>query len=201
MASNTEKEFLDKLVQIQDQNPPSIALLPSAEKVYNVDMATRSIEAPKFLSVEKDHKSETIYFRINRYNDYMDLSTTVGVVQYENVDGESYIYPIPFYDIMTEHTDDKMLFPWCIDGAATKKAGTIKYAIRFYRVGEVEGKNVLVYNLNTLPATGKVLYGMEVKDDDMPGSDQQDIATHYETLLAKIAALESRDGVYWNIYE
>lgn len=51
-----------------------------------------------------------------------------------------------------------MLFPWLIEGDATKAAGTVKYAIRFYKMN---GNTLLTYNLNTLVSESKVLHGMD----------------------------------------
>lgn len=198
MASNTEQEYLSKLYQIQSNNPPSVALLPEAENPYDIDLVSRTVDSPNMLSVTRDHKAETIYFRIDRYNDYMDLSNTIGIVQYTNAKGEPHIYTIPFFDIVTEHHNGKMLFPWCIDGAATQTAGVVEYAFRFYRVDSVDGKLKFTYNLNILPAKSKVLYGMDVQEL----SDKFDVpATVADELRQKIALLEKREGVYWDIYE
>ena len=61
----TPKEYYDLLYRIQDENKPSLAvLLPSNEKIYEIDMNSRKIEAPKYLSVELDHRAETIYFKV-----------------------------------------------------------------------------------------------------------------------------------------
>jgi len=90
----------------------------------------------------------------------MDLSTTTCIIQYINADGEANIYPVPFFDIQTYANEDKILIPWCIDGKATKKDGIVEYSIRFYKI-DANGKKFL-YNLNTLPAKSKILYGFEV---------------------------------------
>lgn len=197
MAVNTEQQYLSQLYQIQSHNPPSIALLTSADVVYDIDLTTRSINSPQFLSVEQDHQSETIYFRVDRYNDYMDLSNTICIIQYLDAQGGSHIYPVPFYDIMTEHNEDKMIFPWCIDGAATQYTGTVEYSIKFYRIEEIEGKPVYAYILNTVPAKSKVLHGMDTgKLPNSPSFDAKD----YEYLLQLIGDI-NKEGVYWDIYE
>ena len=56
-----------------------------------------------------------------------------------------------------------MLFPWCIEGEATKKAGDVQFSVRFYKL-DFSGAHLL-YNLNTLPATSKVKEGMDFKHD------------------------------------
>lgn len=150
-------EYLSLLAQIQDHNFPVQAILaPSEEHIHEVDLATRSISMPQFLSVEADHKSETIYFRVDRFFDYMDLARTACVIQYINARGESHFYPVPFYDCITENEDNKMLVPWNIDGSATVASGTVQFNIRFYLIEN--GK--FIYNLTTKAVSAKVLHGM-----------------------------------------
>ena len=127
----TPKEYYSYLHRLQTENPPRLAvLLPSEEKIYQIDLNTRTIETPQFLSVEQDHQSETVYFEVNRYFDHFDLSKTTCLIQYVNAANESRIYHVPFFDVETKSPESKMLFPWCIEGEATKKAGPIKYAIK-----------------------------------------------------------------------
>jgi hypothetical protein len=125
------------------------------------------------LGTKNDHYAETIYFKMDRYFDNMDLTTTVGLVQYVNKnakhdDGtkdEGHIWPIPFYDATTcvqldPNDKDKIIFPWSIDGFVTKATGPVEFAFKFYLLDE-SGKNY-IYNLNTSSATSKVIDGMNV---------------------------------------
>jgi hypothetical protein len=64
----------------------------------------------------EDHSSEIIYFKIDRFYDYMDLSTTACLIEYVNAKKETGLYAVPFYDIMSFQNEDKMLIPWCING-------------------------------------------------------------------------------------
>mgnify|MGYP003292556184 CR=1 FL=1 len=152
MSSIPEQDYLSQLYMIQNQNPPSLVLFPSVKRVYNIDLLTREIETPEFLSVAKDHKSETIYFQVDRYHDYMDLSNTICVIEYIVPGDKSripHLYIVPFYDTSTYAGDGKMLFPWVVGGAATSQPGTLEYAVRFYKI-EGEGKErKIVYNLST----------------------------------------------------
>ena len=153
----TANEYYATLAWIQDNNFPVQAVLaPSDEHIYDVDLNKRQVSALEFLSVETDHKSETIYFKVDRFFDYMDLSRTACVIQYINAKGESHYYPVPYYDCITFIEDNKMLVPWVIDGAATQTAGTVKFSIRFYRI---EGDH-FIYNLTTKTQSAKVLHGM-----------------------------------------
>ena len=150
-------DYEEKLWELQSNAPTQTAiLLPKDEKIFEIDLNTRKINVPKFLSVEKDHQAETIYFKFNRYYDLMDLFNTGCVIEYTNALGNSYLYPVPYYDITTLADSGQIIIPWCIQGPATEKAGVVKFAIRFYKVNE---NHNLSYSLRTLVAESEVLKG------------------------------------------
>ena len=193
------EEYMKYLAHVQTENRPEIVDLPSTEKVYNIDLKTRQIETPEYLSVEHDHKSEIVYFKVDRYFDYMDLTQTVCIVQYITADNKARVYSVPYYDIQQFADEDKMLIPWCIDGGATAVAGPIQYSIRFYKIDEVGQQ--FIYNLNTQPAKSKVLYGMEVQEMN---EDFNLAPTVYDEVLVALAKFhltleefETRLGSDW----
>lgn len=55
-----------------------------------------------------------------------------------------------------------MIFPWCIDGAATALSGIVSYSIQFFIVEENAEEYKYLYNLGTGVTQGEVLYGLEV---------------------------------------
>jgi hypothetical protein len=179
----TPQEYYAKLHLIQDTNKPTIAVLaPGDEKIYNIDLETRKMETPTFLSVEKDHLAETIYFTVDRYYDGIDLSETTCIVQYINANKEARIYAVPFFDITTH--EGKILFPWCIEGEATKAAGTVQYSFKFYHTFKGEKDEVLFdFNLNTIPTSSKVLTGLDVAKKD---ETYDYIASEIEAALARV---------------
>ena len=195
-------EYLDLLYKIQDENKPSLAiLLPGEEKIYNVDMANRKIEAPEFLSVETDHRSEVIYFRTGRYFDSIDLTNTIGIIQYINADNEGRVYAIPYYDVDTLSETNEIIFPWEIDGEATKTAGDVKYSIRFYVLDSNRVVKKLVYNLSTLASTSKVLHGIKIDPKELeanedPTNNKNYAATYLEQILEVSKKIADKD-VYW----
>lgn len=191
----TPEQYKEQLWLIQNENFPKKVILPHAEKIYNIDYKTRIVESPEFLSVLKDHKSENIYFSIKRYVDYIDLAETACIIQYEISDGSTGIYPVPFYDLISlnEKGNERILFPWLIDGQATAISGPVKYAIRFYRLDR--NGDHFVYSFNTLESTSKVLYGMDVQSEDLEG--KFDVApSAYDDLVARVSALAQQD-MYW----
>ena len=168
------QEYYSNLYRIQDENPPTLALLlPSTERIYNIDLNTRTIEAPEYLSVETDHRAEAIYFKMDRFFDGIDLTTKTAVIQYENAAGEGHVYLVPFYDVETadrlgigngDSTHQTILFPWLIDRDVAKKAGIVKYNLRIY---ELASETQLLYSLNTLPAESKILHGIDLGEDTL----------------------------------
>lgn len=183
-----EVETLTQLFDIQSKNPPSIVYLPYAHNIYNVDLNTRTIDGPSTLSVQRDHKSEVIYFKLDRYNDYMDLTNTTCLIEYilpNDKDKVPHIYVVPFYDTTTFMKDKKILIPWAIGGAATSQNGKLQYAIRFFKIAENDDKLELVYNLNTLPASTEVKKGLEVNTNNM--NAEYDIPIdQYESLIYQL---------------
>lgn len=190
-------EYLDLLYKIQDENKPSLAiLLPGSEKIFNVDLASRKIEAPEYLSVETDHRSEVIYFRTGRYFDNIDLTNTVCVIQYINAANEGRVYVVPYYDVDTLSETNEMLFPWEIDGEATKVAGDVKYSIRFYVLDSNKVDKKLIYNLSTLAATSKVLHGIKIDPKELEVPDKNYATTLFDEIAAEAKKIADKD-VYW----
>jgi hypothetical protein len=210
------QEYYNLLYLIQDENPPELAvLLPGNEEPLRIDLDTRKINAPEYLSVATDHRAETVFFSVNRYFDNVDLSTMSCIIQFINAAGESGIYVVPFYDII--RGDDNMLIPWVIEGAVTAKAGSVVYSVQFFRVSESSSK--YSYNLNTLAATSKVLEGNkfdkiaaanaiekgmgktleELRDDQKIDFTyvNSNLASAYEALISKMDDIDGQLNLYW----
>ena len=206
--SQTPQAVIDKLFEIQENNPPQEGIMAFAKEYIEIDLQSRTVGAPEFLSVAKDHKFENVYFIVNRYWDYMDLATTTCVISYKTESGAAGLYAVPFYDLRTAKAPagslepDKMILPWCIDGRVTENAGLVEFAVRFYRI-DINGKK-LIYNLNTMPGTSKVLYGLDVSPDGLEDADDlvgdYDISTSlYDYFAQEIADVRKQD-VFWIEY-
>lgn len=219
MAIIKEQDFLSNLHAIQSYNPPSFVLFSGTKKTYDIDLETRTINPPKTLSVTKDHESETIYFRVDRYHDYMDLSNTVCVIQYR-IPGKkkeastTKLYVVPFYDLVTDRVNNKMIIPWCVDGNVTKYSGMVNFSIRFFITEEYEeneiildseGKEVttpvkkfrLLYNLTTQETQSEVVNGMDVSQLE----SEYDISANGYEQLCQLIMENKREGVYWDILD
>lgn len=194
----SSQEYASKLWELQSNAPTTKAiLLPRDEEIYEIDLNTRSISVPKFLSVAKDHQAETIYFQFDRFYDRIDLTTKCCIIQYTNALGKSYIYPVPFYDTVTFADANKVIIPWCIQGAATEAAGMVKFAISFYSVDVVT--HTINYCLNTLVASGEILNGQNSGDlNDISESQVTLDSSLLEVLQSLEALANSKElAVYW----
>lgn len=177
----TAEQYNASLHLIHSDNKPIFATLPTADNIFNIDIRTREVDAPQFLAVEKDHASETIYFIVDRYAEYMDLSTTSCLITYNNAKGMSRCYIVPFYDVYTYASEEKMIIPWVLDSVLAASAGEIEFSIRFFKTTECEKADsneteiILSYNLNTIPAKSKILKGLQVtQPDDREPPEPQD---------------------------
>ena len=164
--------------------------IPNDEPFLKVDLNTRTIEAPEFLSVLQDHYAETKFFLVDRYFDSVDLATKTCIVQYKNALQENRIFIVPYYDTSTY--EDKIIIPWCISGEATKAAGIVEFSLRFYEV-DLDNKCFL-YNLNTQPAKSKILHSM---NSSIP-EDYLSLDVQFEQeVLDRLARVERAYNLYW----
>lgn len=156
----SKEEYLSKLADIQLMRDGNyFRPIPESEKIYKIDLNSRTIEAPRMLSVVNDHEAEIIYFEVDRFFDFQDLYQTTCLIVYNNAAGEHYIYNVPCMDAVTKRNENKILIPWFINQNATYKKGTIKFAFKFYIIDPLSLE--FKYVLNTQPATTQVVEGLE----------------------------------------
>lgn len=199
-------DYNELLHQINSNNKQNqITRLPVDEPIYEINLATRTIDAPQFLSVQYDHRAETIYFKCVRYFDMKDLASDdiTVLIQYKNADPEAkkngYIYVPTYKDTITFADDEKIAFPWVIEGPATAFAGDVTFSIKFYQTIRTEdGKGIkYLYNLNTQPSKSKVLHGMEFVGNNSENY-QYDVST-VEEIYDRLSTLERGFDLYWEV--
>lgn len=186
------QEYWKLLYLIQDRGTSFAERpVPEDEPRYNINLETRTVEAPATIGAQRDDKSEWIYFRCPRYFEHNDLALTTCLIMYKNANGDERIYPVPFYDVTTEADEQNMLIPWRVEGEVTKYAGTIEFAFRFYLVDA--DNHSFAYCLNTQTAKSKVLATIDTTTDEA-----YDYSTNFiQELLDKISNLEKAYEVYW----
>lgn len=148
-----------------DENLKSKFLrLPLDEDLFKINANTRNISIPSSFArngvgVQGDESSEILYFSIDRYFDHQDLANEDVniIIEWEVRDKDrqkiSGISPAFGKDIRS--IPGSIIFGWPIYSEFTQSAGTIKFAIRFFRLSsepDANGKRSVIYSLATLPA-------------------------------------------------
>jgi len=155
MAATTESVSTELLRSLQMNSKTMIAAVPSETEFIDIDLRKREIllessSYANFLGVVGEHYATTIYFRVPRYFDGVDLFRMSCAIEYVNPLGEARLSPILVSDIMTE--PGYILFGWCLHGDALREVGPITFAVRFFSINlETEE---FTYSLRTKPAVG-----------------------------------------------
>ena len=172
---------INKLLNLADKSVDyrrRYTILPLDENYFNIDTNTRMIEVPASfrkngVGVQGDMGAETIYFKVPRYFDAMDLNNTDIYIQWQytnsqNGQSEQGISREWVRDIESE--DDYLIFGWVLGGRITEEAGSLQFSVRFIRGQKDDDKNVteISYSLSTLTATVMINPGLNY-DIDIPG--------------------------------
>ena len=204
----------DYIWHINSANPPQqvIPNFPLAdEELFEIDLNTRIIKGPEWLSLKEDHESQLLYFSVDRFYDNIDLSNTVCVIQYETIHKdtkEKYkgVYFVPLYDLLTLADEEKMILVWQIKNSVSQSATVVSYNFRFYKL---DSEGFLEYNLNTLPTTSKILDTLTPKSTNAPSPEDSDeeikkwkqLATEFEELYDTVHQALQWNKTYWEILE
>lgn len=185
------------------------------EPIYNIDLNSRTIETPKYLSVKYDHNAETIYFAVDRYFDNVDLSNVFCAIQYQNANPDTsqngFIYYVEYIDITSLADENKMLIPWVIEGHATAFSGPITFSIKFYEIdvdtvdqvsGPPKKKKFYKYLLNTQPAKSNILHGMDFKlAEDYNPTEALSALNVFDNVYQALAQVARQSDLYWIVID
>lgn len=148
---------------------PKFLRLPLDEPLFDIDANSRKITVPaefksNGVSVQRDHLAEVIFFRIERYFDYTDLSTCDIVINWKmgTKEGKTTRF-IKFEKVFT--IDDTqascIVFGWPINDIVTEKSGPLTFAVEFFKTDE---NKEVIYRFNTLPVNVNVKDGLIIDD-------------------------------------
>ena len=147
--------------------------LPLDEPLFEIDANSRKITVPPEFksngaSVQGDHLAEVIFFRIERYFDYKDLSTCNIEINWKMgaKEGKTTRF-IKFDDVQTidEVKSNCIIFGWPINDVVTEKSGALTFAVEFNQT-EGEGDNQkIIYRFNTLPTTVNIKDGLILSEE------------------------------------
>lgn len=182
-------EYYALLEELQNIIPMDRPIDPLAPKI-EIDLNTRQIKLndvkyigdradnhilSDYFAVEGDHRSKILYFSVDRYYEEVDLMDCTCVVEYINADNNARLYPVTTKDANPIGSPGKIWLAWNIGNSVTLKAGTIKFAIWFYRVDPEERK--IIYSLKTIPAEGIILDSLTLSE-----AQEREQDTYYEQL-------------------
>lgn len=162
MATILAEGYWEQLKNIQNNTTREISkIVTPPGGFFQIDLDERSITPPAeyrdFLAVAQEHFAETIYFEVDRFFDDVDLTTTNIIIEYVNGDGDARLFPAVLQDWTTN--PGHIRFAWVLGNEATKAAGNLTFAVRFYSVDQTE--KIFTYSLQTRPYTGLVIPGMK----------------------------------------
>lgn len=164
-------------------------ILPLDEEYFDIDLNTRTIKVPdgfkkNGIAVKGDMGAETIYFKVPRYFDAIDLNNTTIYIQWQYTSAET---KLPVQGISQEWVrdieseDDYLIFGWTLGGKITAQAGTLQFSVRFLngtRKGEVF--ETVSYSLSTLTTTVLINAGLDFDVEELiPETFDEIIAANY----------------------
>lgn len=142
------------------QDTAKFLMLPMDEKhdvnagCFYIDLNSRNIQIPAMyakngVSITGDQLAETLMFKVPRYFDYTDLTSTEIYVQWTNPAGKEGASRIVLVDFEAE--EGYILFGWPLTSNVTVEGNNpLKFSVRFFT--RDADKNIK-YSLNTLPAS------------------------------------------------
>lgn len=138
-------------------HPIKYLMLPLDEPCVEVDANTRNITIPKefkngVVGVQGDVIAETLFLRVDRYFDAMDLLETEAYIQWKTKSGVEGASKIPYIDYESEHEKGKLILVWPLTGAITAEEGEVQFSLRFLK----RKSGDVVYSWNSATATIKI---------------------------------------------
>lgn len=182
---------LSELATAQDEHyGRKYTILPIQEEYFEIDANSRTITVPEVfrkngLGVQGDNTAETIYFKINRYYDAMDLNTTDIYIQWENSTGEQGFSKEWVRDIYT--FDDYLVFGWVLGDTMINQPGTMKFSVRFIKTKGENDQKVVQYSLSTLTAQALINPGLDFDINSFVYRDDLNalLASNFENTTTK----------------
>ena len=135
----TEQEQEDTFYNTVHSLGRRLTMLPLDENRFVIDANARTITVPNDfkkngIGVQGDELAEVVYFEVDRFFDATDLDTCDIYIQWEAANGDKGASVPWVVDIHSQ--PDKIIFGWALSSEITEVAGTIKFAVRFYKWGK-----------------------------------------------------------------
>ena len=148
----TLEEYFGVIASLSKYINSKYRILPLSEPYFDIDINTRQILPPNgnnTYAVKGDDYAETIYFKVHRYFDHIDLASKNIVIEWDNgtVNGKG-MTEESIRDLVSE--PEYIIFGWTLTKEATSAGNSLKFTIRFYDYDPVKGVR---YSLSTMPTT------------------------------------------------
>ena len=144
------------------------AMLPLDETPFAIDANKRLISNPKIVVMQNDHNSEVVLFTIDRYFDSKDLNTSQIYVQWTLPDGTEGASEVKMRDLSIP---GKIRFGWSLTNRITAQKGVVKFSVRFWNIGKVDGVDAIVYSFNTQTSTLTITESLQPQLNDATSVD------------------------------
>lgn len=181
----------------------------NSENFLQINLNTRTIDMSNMtnLGVIGDHNAETLWFKVDRYFDKMDLSKTHIAIQCRNanpdpVDENNEFIFLVGSNISSDNdfnqnisTDEENLyFPWTLNKAVSQYSGVVQFSIRFFQ----KSGDSYVYSLNTQVAQFNISNGLDTKDNgnnyDILSPNEWESFIEKVDLIYGLVATEDEEG-------
>lgn len=151
--SSLNEYFAALHLLVQRPDGLKYTILPLDEEPFPINANTRKIDVPaefKYgVGVQGDQLAETIYFKIDRYFDAVDLNTQNIFIEWEDAQGVPGFSREYVRDIESE--PNYLIFGWALAKDITQHPGKVRFSIRFYTFDERSEENKLIYSFSTQP--------------------------------------------------
>lgn len=169
-------------------------MLPLDEPAFEIDANSRTINIPadfkkSGVSVQGDVVAETLFFRIDRFFDYMDFLEADAFVQWKLPNGEEGASVIPYIDYESEQFQGKLILVWPLTQRVTGQAGNLTFSIRFLKK-DADGK--VAYSWNTLPC---VLSIKQALQSEFEYTEIEDASGLFTTIITNSEHVSSSEPV------
>lgn len=171
---NNVEGFFGNIIEITALDKKYLRL-PLDEPMFEIDANSRKIAVPdefksNGLSVQGDHLAETVYFVIDRYFDYMDLSNTDVTINWKmgTESGKT-----DKFTMSASVIPGSIVFGWPVNNVVTQKSGVLTFAVEFCRK---DNQGNILYDFNTLAASINIKDGLIVGDVEIVNLDNDIVA-------------------------
>ena len=171
---NNVEGFFGNIIEITALDKKYLRL-PLDEPMFEIDANSRKISVPdefktNGLSVQGDHLAETVYFVIDRYFDYMDLSNTDVTINWKM---GSETGKTDKFTMSANVIPGSIVFGWPVNNVVTQKSGVLSFAVEFCKK---DNQGNILYDFNTLAASINIKDGLIVGDVEVVNLDNDIVA-------------------------